>query len=200
MKTLTMAMTVVLGVSASGTALAAKETTKAPVTGAASVEAPKAPAAKLIAAAKKGDVEAVKKQLKKGIKVDATTDELDAYTALGWAAYYGHKDVAELLLEEGASIDVQNLSGYTPLMAAAQTGHNRLVRFLLEKGANPNMATKNGDTALIYASMFGNAETVQALLEKGADRRATNKLGDTAETLANALGRSDVATVLAKSE
>lgn len=165
----------------------------------APTEAPKAPAAKLIAAAKKGDLEAVKKQLaKKSITVDMTTDELDAYTALGWAAYYGHKDVAAYLIEQGAKIDVQNHSGYSPLMAAAQTGHNRLVRFLLEKGANPNLATKNGDTALIYASMFGNAETVQALLDKGADRTATNKLGDTAETLANALGRNDVATVLAK--
>lgn len=200
MKTLTMAMTLVLGVSVSGAAFAAKETTKAPKTGALAVQAPKSPASKLIAAAKKGKLDAVKKQLKKGIKVDATTDEVDAYTALGWAAYYGHTDVAAYLIENGASIDVQNHSGYTPLMAAAQTGHNKLVRFLLEKGANPNIATKNGDTALIYASMFGNAETVKALLEKGADRTATNKLGDTAETLANALGRSDVATVLAKTE
>ena len=172
-----------------------------PATAGVSSEAPKAPATKLIAAAKKGDLEAVKKQLaKKSVTVDMTTDELDAYTALGWAAYYGHKDVAVFLLEKGANIDKQNHSGYTPLMAAAQTGHNKLVRFLLEKGANPNLATKNGDTALIYASMLGNAETVQALLEKGADRTATNKLGDTAETLATALGRNDVATVLAKTD
>lgn len=195
MKTRLLAATLALGVAASTAAHAAETQPAAAV----STEAPKSPATKLIAAAKKGDLEGVKKQLaKKSVSVDMTTDELDAYTALGWACYFGHKDVAELLIEKGATIDVQNHSGYTPLMAAAQTGHNKLVRFLLEKGANPNLATSSGDTALIYASMFGNAETVQALLDKGADRKATNHLGDTAETLATALGRRDITTILAK--
>ena len=194
MKIQVLALSAVLGMTFSATAFAAKDA-KSDKTAAV---APRSPA-KLIAAAKSGDLEAVKKQLKQGTAVDATTDEIDAYTALGWAAYHGHRDVVEFLLEKGAKIDVQNHSGYTPLMAAAQTSHNKIVRVLLDKGANPNLATKNGDTALIYASMFGSAETVSALLEKGADRKATNQLGDTAETLANALGRQDIKTVLASS-
>ena len=194
MKIQALALVAVLGVTFS--ADAAKDAKSSPAV--STPDAPRSPA-KLIAAAKSGDLEAVKKQIKKGTAVDATTDEIDAYTALGWAAYYGHRDVVEFLIEKGAKIDVQNHSGYTPLMAAAQTSHNKIVRVLLDKGANPNVATTNGDTALIYASMFGSAETVKALLEKGADRRATNQLGDTAETLANALGRQEITTVLATS-
>jgi ankyrin repeat protein len=175
---------------ASSVAIAAENTKATPA-------APKSPA-KLIAAAKSGDVVAIEKQLKRGIAVDSMTDDVvDGYTALGWAAYHGHKEAVELLLEKGANINAANRSGYTPLMAAAQQSHDRIARLLLEKGANPNLATLNGDTALIYASMFGSTKTVEALLSKGADRSATNKLGDTAQTLANALGRTEIATVLA---
>lgn len=153
--------------------------------------------ATLIAAAKSGDLATVKKQLASGTDVNATTGELDAQTALGWAAYRGHRDVAKFLLEQGARIDAQNRRGYTALMAAAQGGHTELVRSLLERGANPNLATRNGDTALIYAAMFGNTEMIRALLEAGAASSVENALGDTAEALATALGRSDIAAVLA---
>lgn len=154
-------------------------------------------AARLIAAAKSGNLAAVAQQVDKGMPVDATDGEVDAYTALGWAAYHGHRDVAERLLERGARIDAQNRRGYSPLMAAAQGGHGEVVRLLLEKGANPNLATRNGDTALLYAAMFADAETVRALLERGARTDATNELGDTAETLAASLGRPDISRVLA---
>ena len=35
------------------------------------------------------------------------------YTALIWAASNGHRDVAELLLDRGAAVDIQDNGGYT---------------------------------------------------------------------------------------
>jgi cytohesin len=63
----------------------------------------------LIAAAKKGDIEAVKQHLAAGADVDAKT--WDGTTPLHNAAVYGHKEVAELLIANGAEVNAIIVSG-----------------------------------------------------------------------------------------
>jgi ankyrin repeat protein len=51
----------------------------------------------------------------------------DGFTALHFACFFGHPDIAGLLLERGADVDVpsRNELGVTPLQSAASGGHVR---------------------------------------------------------------------------
>ena len=51
----------------------------------------------------------------------------------------GDIEVARVLVEKGADVNLQSLSGYTPLHVAALSGKAELVQFLLEKGANRDL-------------------------------------------------------------
>ena len=53
-------------------------------------------------------------------------------TALMLAARYGHKEIAQALLDKGANPDAQDKGGYTALMLAAHKGHKEIAG-LLEK-------------------------------------------------------------------
>lgn len=59
-------------------------------------------------------------------------------TALHWAAAYGQFTSVQLLLANGAEVDVLGPEGETPLLMAANGGHHDVVRLLLNEGANVN--------------------------------------------------------------
>ena len=63
----------------------------------------------IIAAAKKGDIEAVKQHLADG--ADVNEKARDGTTPLHNAAVYGHNEVAELLIANGASVNAIIVSG-----------------------------------------------------------------------------------------
>uniref|UniRef100_A0A2R5LBQ6 Oxysterol-binding protein n=1 Tax=Ornithodoros turicata TaxID=34597 RepID=A0A2R5LBQ6_9ACAR len=113
------------------------------------------------------------------------------WTPLHLACYFGHFDVAELLLNHGANVDVVNHEGDTPLHKAAYTGREGLVLLLLKHGADvfvinceglsPKGVAKDCSTANILAgaevadqkrksdqffaaAKEGNLETIQTLL------------------------------------
>jgi len=90
----------------------------------------------LIAAAKKGDIEAVKQHLAAGADVNAKT--WDWTTPLHNAAIYGHKEVAELLIANGASVNAIIVSGRnqgkTPLDLAIWRKKNETADLLREHG------------------------------------------------------------------
>lgn len=50
--------------------------------------------------------------------------------------------MVRLLVQNGASINVQSQNGFTPLYMAAQENHDGCVRYLLSKGANQGLATE----------------------------------------------------------
>ncbi|XP_065284033.1 oxysterol-binding protein-related protein 1-like [Dermacentor albipictus] len=96
------------------------------------------------------------------------------WTPLHLACYFGHFDVAELLLEHGAYVDVINREGDTPLHKAAYTGREGLVMLLLKhnadvfiincEGQSPRQVAKDEDIKRILAA----AETADA--KKKADK------------------------------
>jgi ankyrin repeat protein len=57
---------------------------------------------------------------------------------LGAALVGEHFDVAQLLYQHGADVDVRGIYGWTPL-ASASRGHRKLVEWLLGHGADPNI-------------------------------------------------------------
>ena len=71
-------------------------------------------------AAEQGDIEAVKEYLAAGTDVNAgggldDNGEPLLWTPLHHAAWVGHKAIAELLIENGADVNVKEEDGRTPL-------------------------------------------------------------------------------------
>ncbi len=116
---------------------------------------------KLMTAAQKGDVEAVKAQLAEGTPVD--TPDPTGSTALLYAAGKGHAELVELLISEGADVNVKDNEGFMPLHAAVGAGKPGIVGMLLKNGADAE-ATFRGITPLAVAERKGN-EAIVAMLK-----------------------------------
>ena len=95
----------------------------------------------VVAAAERGEEEAVLEWLEGGGRADATYERggLSGLTLLMGAAASGRERVVELLLRHGAKINQQNSNGSTALMATAQEGHERVVELLIQRGAEVNL-------------------------------------------------------------
>uniref|UniRef100_A0A6I8MYT6 Fibronectin type III and ankyrin repeat domains 1 n=1 Tax=Ornithorhynchus anatinus TaxID=9258 RepID=A0A6I8MYT6_ORNAN len=93
-------------------------------------------------AADGGHCHVIEWMLQDGCKVNV----LDAVS--GWSplmrvsAVSGHRDVASLLIEAGADVNVRDKDGKTPLMVAVLNNHEELVQLLLDKGADPNVTNE----------------------------------------------------------
>jgi uncharacterized protein len=122
----------------------------------------------------------------------------DGWTPLHLAAFFGHPDLANALLDRGADVNSRSTNAMknTPLHAAAAGGHRGLVELLLKRGADPNATQDGGWTALHSAAQAGNREMVETLVAHGANlnERAANEQAPL--DLALMQGRQDVAELL----
>lgn len=84
------------------------------------------------------------------------------------AAMHENTSVTEVLLDQGADINIVNPEhGLTPLMMVA--GHNLpMVTLLLERGADPNMLDPEGYTALKFAAEGNRPDIMIELIRRGA--------------------------------
>jgi ankyrin repeat protein len=140
-----------------------------------------------------GDVSAIRFLLSRGEQLESLGPNL----GLDGAAFHGHWQLCEFLLESGADANYADPdTGETPLHAALCTtkrpGCGVAVRVLLAAGADPNRPTKpgvetggfmrdcrtKGETALHRAAAFATEETVQLLLDAGAAVDARDVNGD----------------------
>ncbi|CBF83993.1 hypothetical protein AN2797.2 [Aspergillus nidulans FGSC A4] len=118
----------------------------------------------------------------------------DGKPLLYYAAERGHSGLVELLLTQGASVDLTDLYGWTPLHAACYFGHTDTAKILIEAGSDVHAETSqwNNDNVkptglyrkdayeaqpLHLATMAGNSDIVKMLLEKGVDAHAQTKNG-----------------------
>lgn len=63
-----------------------------------------------------------------------------AMTPLMFAAREGHTEVAQILADAKAKMDMQSANGTTALSIAVINNHIELARYLLKQGANPNIS------------------------------------------------------------
>jgi ankyrin repeat protein len=154
-------------------------------------------AAGVAAAAREGDVSAVRTQLAGG--ADANATETDGTSAMLWAAYQSSPELVSVLLAAGADPNTANMFGMTPLLQASRYGDVETMRTLLGGGADISRAVRDGETPLMAAARSGNVEAVNLLLQHGADANAAETLeNQTALMWATVEGHLAVVDVLLK--
>lgn len=156
----------------------------------------------------KGHLSQVSKLLKKSADPDAFNRE--GYTPLMVAAQTHNLELAQLLIDAGANLNIRNKygetavmlasyhgqtemvkqlyikgaeinhSGWNPLLYAASGGHSDTIRLLLTGEADINSASDNGSTALMMAVRGNHFDAVSLLLHNGADPGIRNEHGDNA--------------------
>ena len=118
------------------------------------------------------------------VKADVDLLNNDYHAPLACAAFYGHTNVAQLVLEHNAEANSQDKNGHTPLHNVLRRGWkadpSQIVQLLLEHGANPNTRNNQHRTPLHQVSKRGDLfEVLGLLLEHGADLNAEDKDGKT---------------------
>ena len=98
-------------------------------------------------AARTGNIGAIKRHIAAGTDVNGTEPE-GGSTPLIVAALNGQGKAADLLIENGASIDARNNDGSTALHVAAFFGHTEIVKTLLSAGADVNARNQRGEAPL----------------------------------------------------
>ena len=140
-------------------------------------------------------------------------------TPLQYACEFGHLGAAEILIAEGASLNLMDETGHTPLSLAMRSAHNKndFAKLLIENGADPDSGFTNSQyetkvptkdfsykhplSELIESFEFqeSNASDIQALktlLEAGADPNVQNKQGVSVLETAVMQNNVEVATIL----
>ncbi|XP_077966277.1 ankyrin repeat and SAM domain-containing protein 3-like isoform X1 [Styela clava] len=91
------------------------------------------------------------------------------WSPLMYAAYMGHQETINLLVETGADINQRTPQGSTSLILAAMCGYDAVMPFLLQNGADLEAKDNRGWTALFHAASSGHQQTTEFLIKAGAN-------------------------------
>ncbi|ORX52742.1 ankyrin [Hesseltinella vesiculosa] len=109
--------------------------------------------------------------------------------ALHYAAYFGHADTCQVLLQAGATVDIVSSDKMTPMLQACRRGHLETVKVLVEDGqASLILGDRYSRTPLHQAAMYGHLELAKYLLLQGADANAPDTSANTPAHYAAAFG------------
>ncbi|MCI4379237.1 hypothetical protein PGIGA_G00225590 [Pangasianodon gigas] len=134
-----------------------------------------------------GDVDLVRQLLDSGMDVETYLGF--EWTPLMCAVHVGHCELAELLLDRGASANFSR-DHYTVLMAACTANStteeniSKCVALLLSRNADPNVYNRSRMTCLMLAARDGYSQVINLLVSHGAELNFQNDSGHTALMLA----------------
>lgn len=122
----------------------------------------------------------------------------DGFAGLGLASFFGHQDIAALMLKHKAdpNVPAANHIGVYPIHSACAVSNYNITKLLLEAGADPNVKQQRDITPLHSAAHNGQQDLAELLLSYGADRTARTTEGQTAADMALEAGFVDLAALL----
>jgi ankyrin repeat protein len=127
----------------------------------------------------------------------------DGWPPLHLAAYFGHRETAEVLLDAGADVLAVSRNAERNLAINAAAAGPRaaarpdLVGLLIDRGSPVDgRGSSEGHTPLHEAAFNGDVALVRLLLDRGADRSLRSGDGQTAMEIARARGQVEVARLL----
>ena len=109
-----------------------------------------------------GDIEVVKQHIAAGSNLNVK-DPMGGSSPLISACLFGKTEIAKVLIDAGADLNLQNNDGSTALITASFFCRPEIVRMLLNKSANKTLKNKYGQTA--YESVAGPFATVKGAYE-----------------------------------
>uniref|UniRef100_A0A8C1Y3G5 Ankyrin repeat domain 52 n=1 Tax=Cyprinus carpio TaxID=7962 RepID=A0A8C1Y3G5_CYPCA len=123
--------------------------------------------------------------------------DYSAYTPTHWAAYHGHNDCLEALLEYRPS-SFQEGNTFTPLHCALIAGHDGAARLLVETMGTEimNLIDGKGRTPLHASAYAGNVAALQLALTCGSDVNSVDYSGRSALMLAAENGHTSAVDFL----
>jgi ankyrin repeat protein len=86
------------------------------------------------------------------------------------AARYGHTDIVEMLLNEGADVNAIDTWNQTPLMESVWGGHEETARLLLSRHADLYRKDSHSGTVLWHSYLNNNLGLTRLLMRYGARR------------------------------
>lgn len=125
----------------------------------------------LISAASLGQYKNTEEILKNNL-VDVNGVNESGWTALMYAANYGHFNIIKLMIKYNCNVNYQDSQGKTALMIAASMGHTRSIDALINCGkGDKSLKDVSGFDAMNYAKNngHGNNKLIKNLLLKPSD-------------------------------
>ncbi len=135
-----------------------------------------APDQNLFYASQHNNIPAMERAIRQGANVDAL---IGGQTALQLASKHKKPEAAELLIDEGADVNLRSTKGLTPLHYAALHGSIRVATLLIENGADLNIRTLSGQKAIDLARQRAYRPMIQLLNE--ASKRPPSLIEETEE-------------------
>ena len=87
-------------------------------------------------------------------------------TPLCWAVYCDKKEIVRLLLENGASLNIQTKSHRTPVMLSIVDNTKEIFKLLIERESDLSIVSGEGRNALHFASSTSDLFYMSELLKK----------------------------------
>jgi len=119
-------------------------------------------------------------------------------TPLMWAASQGNEQLVELLVDQGAAVNMQNFVGETALILAAARGLDKICTLLVENGGDSRLSTIDGTTPLHLATSGGHLGVIKTLMTHGAFVNSQDEEGDSPLHYAVREGKKEIVEFLVK--
>lgn len=124
----------------------------------------------LLDAVRRGDVHRAEVALRQGASANAGNRYVGYPIAI--ATEQANQAMVQLLVAQGADVDIVSAGGQTALGRAVDMGNLDLVGILIDAGASPDRRTNYGVPLLYRATEMGNIDIVRLLLQGGANANA----------------------------
>lgn len=93
-------------------------------------------------------------------------EETTGFTALHYCAQNQYLEIAKLLIDNGADVDIKDVYGNTPLFKAVffSNGDTAMIKLLLDAGADPELKNDSGVSPKELAENIGSFDVTKCFV------------------------------------